>query len=552
MNITISSKKFGFISWVIIAIMAFSLTANSVLAVTVDTSLSASQDGYSNIAEAVVGRSVTIEASLSFNGGESATLTSWNFQVSPASYTLLSQASVGTITSSSSPTWSLTLNQPGTYTISISPSCSGATCNGDSLTLDAKNSPVVQVTTEDVTLNGGSTVVVGFTVTNSGEAIARGVTASITTPSGVTVSPSSQTVTEPGQESGSITSNGVVTQSFTLTGVSNQVVDGSSFTITVTSANDGTSSATGTISCNNNCYSAETNETTGGTTTGGTTPSTTTEAQEQTFTTLPNSPSLESNPELLQTITEFLKNIDVHALISSSNTLINYVDLTRLYSLDGNEITLNEELTYNYDLKAEKFFVYELLPKRFKQNANNITVITNGVVRIVNQDPGFLIVFENISRGNIFNVSFIAQSDANSSILEDIKTEVYAVFQEEQQPVVQEQGPNVTEEGGNITTEHGKQKIKKSRSWLWILLLIVIIVIAIILALAKKKKPKAYKPKELGHESMIQSLKQEIEKSQEQHNKNKPSTETSARAIHHETSSEHKQHSSYHKEHTHT
>jgi len=504
------------------------ISINSVgnaLAVSMDSTLSASQDGYSNLAQVVVGRTTTIEATLSITGGDSVTVNNWNFQITPDSYTLQSQASVGTVTSSSKPTWTVIFNQPGTYTVSISPSCSAATCNGDSLTLEAQNPPVLTVITSSVTLNGGSSVVVSFTVKNTGEATAKGVTASITTPSGVSATPETQTVTEPGLASGSISSNGVVTQTFTLTGAANQVVDGSTFTIHVSSINDGSASASGTIHCNTNCYSSSNQSnnqdnqnnggSTGGSSTGtGATPTITQETQ-QTLTTIPGSPSLEFNQALVQAITQQIESFDMQALIESANDLKSYIDITRHYSQSNGFVTINETLTYDYELPAKTLLLYSKLPKTFASNADNVTVkaFKNNVlvdnVTIVEQDPSFLAVFSNVNKSDVLKLVFKAESSANSSVIQEQETEVYALF--EQPVVVKPSITNVTQQQLNITENKTEQPVvkesKESLAWLWILIGIVVALIVVVFITRKPKKPK----RGHAHESMLQTLKQEMQ-----------------------------------------
>ena len=92
-------------------------------------------------------------------------------------------------------------------------------------------------------------------------------------------------------------------------------------------------------------------------------------------------------------------------------------------------------MVYDGEKKAKNFVVYEKIPKEFAVSTDLISVDTIGRVVVVEEDPEYAIIFDELVPGQVIEISYTVDAKVDATVIDDITTEIYVESIEDVTPV---------------------------------------------------------------------------------------------------------------------
>lgn len=320
-------------------------------------------------------------------------------------------------------------------TASIETLGSPSTADSNSFTVKLSPSLVTSLSHSIPSIDPTGSKTIQLTTQNWGETTANDVSATISLPTGVTLSSGSVTQTKStlsGGAGGSGESWGIswVVSFGTMTAGSNSI------TIQTSASNADTQ--TDTIS-----FTVSSPGTPGGTPTsgpGGGAPSPT---QNVTNETTEDDGSITKMYELkfesnlanregfitsLEEILGKLSDIMKASLKQISDEIKDNIVLSRNFRAQNGKSTMKLHVTYNGQKTVENLVLYDILPKSFAENAANIMISAPGAtVRIVKADPEFAFIYPTVIPGQELTVTYDINEEKNESVIDETFLEVYGL-----------------------------------------------------------------------------------------------------------------------------
>lgn len=207
-----------------------------------------------------------------------------------------------------------------------------------------------------------------------------------------------------------------------------------------------------TSSCTTASSSSGGNSGGGGSSTTTTTETTQEETEEKIETnktfTVKKAEGLESNENLQKVIEKilgkdrFLGELK-EILLELSEEISENTEIERK-AISKEETIITTKISYNGN-SLKNFMFYDVVPKSFAQSSDNIIVTApRATIEIVNPDPEYLFVYDEINSGDVLEINYTINKSLDKedidSILDDFFSEVYGLPKED---IVKEEPPEV-------------------------------------------------------------------------------------------------------------
>lgn len=132
--------------------------------------------------------------------------------------------------------------------------------------------------------------------------------------------------------------------------------------------------------------------------------------------------SLKDVLEIAEMDTQAMEN-----LVKNSETISPDITASRELSVSGGKSRVITEMSYKGKDTVKNFIVYESLPKSFASKASLVAVNASGAaVKVVEEDPSWIMIYPEIKDGDKIIIQYEVAGEKNSSLMSNIKSEVYA------------------------------------------------------------------------------------------------------------------------------
>ena len=114
-------------------------------------------------------------------------------------------------------------------------------------------------------------------------------------------------------------------------------------------------------------------------------------------------------------------------MLRLSESISSQVQMTRNFHYSSGTSSMETRMNYQGNKKANKFMLYDTVPKEFAQHANNITITSPGAsVEIVDADPEYLFTYDQLDPGQEIVITYSVDTEVDESVIDSFSGEVYA------------------------------------------------------------------------------------------------------------------------------
>lgn len=114
-------------------------------------------------------------------------------------------------------------------------------------------------------------------------------------------------------------------------------------------------------------------------------------------------------------------------MLRLSESISSQVQMRRNFRYSSGTSSLETRMTYQGSQRANKFMLYDTVPKEFAQHAGNITVTSLGAtVEIVEPDPEYLFTYDTLDPGEELVITYSVDTEVDEDVIDSFAGEVYA------------------------------------------------------------------------------------------------------------------------------
>jgi hypothetical protein len=114
-------------------------------------------------------------------------------------------------------------------------------------------------------------------------------------------------------------------------------------------------------------------------------------------------------------------------MLRLSESISSQIQMQRNFRYSSGTSSMETKMTYTGSQRANRFMLYDTVPKDFAEHANNISIASPGAtVEIIEYDPEYLFTYDQLDPGDEITITYSVDTEVDEDVIDDFSGEVYA------------------------------------------------------------------------------------------------------------------------------
>jgi hypothetical protein len=114
-------------------------------------------------------------------------------------------------------------------------------------------------------------------------------------------------------------------------------------------------------------------------------------------------------------------------MLRISETISSQAQMQRNFRYSNGTSSMETRMTYSGSQRANKFMLYDTVPKDFAEHANNISLTSPGAtVTIIESDPEYLFTYDQLDPGDEITITYSVDTEVDEDVIDSFSAEIYA------------------------------------------------------------------------------------------------------------------------------